>query len=139
MVFISSFFCLVFSWQESVVWVSNFSSLLQSFCIFNPRHLFQFLVLAEADLVFLQDSTSGIPSLQFSPLVFVQINGLCLSPTSLKQKKQHAPELKWTKSQGTTRKIRKVQSLASVDEWNGGGADEGFFLSHIFPVLIVFL
>lgn len=62
-----------------------------------------------------------------------------MSPTSLKQKKQHAPELKWTKSQGTTRKIRKVQSLASVDEWNGGGADEGFFLSHIFPVLIVFL
>ncbi|XP_025098428.1 syntaxin-binding protein 5-like isoform X3 [Pomacea canaliculata] len=59
-----------------------------------------------------------------------QINGLCLSPTSLKQKKQHAPELKWTKSQGTTRKIRKVQSLASVDEWNGGDRNDGSSFSR---------
>lgn len=46
-----------------------------------------------------------------------------MSPTSLKQKKPH-PELKRTKSQGTTRaKIQKAQSFASMEEHaNGGGA-----------------
>lgn len=44
-----------------------------------------------------------------------------MSPTCLKQKRPHPPELKRTKSQGT-RKLQKAQSVASVDEPNGGGA-----------------
>ncbi|XP_071113160.1 syntaxin-binding protein 5-like isoform X9 [Haliotis cracherodii] len=60
-----------------------------------------------------------------------QINGVCMSPTSLKQKKPH-PELKRTKSQGTTRaKIQKAQSFASMEEHaNGGDKSDGVSFSR---------
>ncbi|XP_041353859.1 syntaxin-binding protein 5-like isoform X4 [Gigantopelta aegis] len=59
------------------------------------------------------------------------INGVCLSPTSLKQKKEQRPELKRSKSQGTTRKIQKAQSVASMEEnTNGGDRNEGTSFSR---------
>ncbi|XP_033741004.1 syntaxin-binding protein 5-like isoform X3 [Pecten maximus] len=48
-----------------------------------------------------------------------QINGVCMSPTCLKQKRPHPPELKRTRSQGN-RKLQKAQSVASMEETNGG-------------------
>ncbi|XP_071135148.1 syntaxin-binding protein 5-like isoform X5 [Mytilus edulis] len=49
-----------------------------------------------------------------------QINGVCVSPMCLKQKRQQQPpELKRSKSQGI-RKLQKAQSVASVEEMTGG-------------------
>ena len=56
---------------------------------------------------------------------------MCLSPTNTKQKRPHPPELKRTKSQGT-RKMHKAQSSASMEDTNGGGASDLFFLLSFF-------
>jgi hypothetical protein len=66
-----------------------------------------------------------------------QINGVCISPTTNKQptKKQHPPELRRTKSQGT-RKIQKAQSTASMEDTNGGGGSVLFFILYNFILLV---
>ncbi|XP_069133326.1 syntaxin-binding protein 5-like isoform X4 [Argopecten irradians] len=58
-----------------------------------------------------------------------QINGVCMSPTCLKQKRPHPPELKRTRSQGN-RKLQKAQSVASMEETNGGDKSDGASFSR---------
>ncbi|XP_076076743.1 syntaxin-binding protein 5-like isoform X5 [Mytilus galloprovincialis] len=59
-----------------------------------------------------------------------QINGVCVSPMCLKQKRQQQPpELKRSKSQGI-RKLQKAQSVASVEEMTGGDKNDGASFSR---------
>lgn len=71
---------------------------------------------------------------------YYQINGVCMSPTCVKQKRQHPPELRRTKS-GGQRKLQKAQSVASVEEGNNGsgGALHYLYIDALSVTLVVSL